>query len=271
MKHKIQWCNEVWNPVWGCKGSCNWCYARIIAKRFGQKIGKHNNFSNGQIKKLKNFEPTMLPSNWTKNFPEKPIRIFVNSMSDFAFWKQSWQKKILELIKGIHKHHTFIILTKFPEKLKHIRFPINVWLGISAENQKNFDTRIRKLIHIIAGKHIVSLEPLQENIKIDNYYFVKADGTYPFKISEKFRTRYTDIIDWVIVGGQTGAKAAYLNPDYVRNIQKDCQKYDVPFFFKSWGSYLPLDYNGTSYIRKSKNDISNILDNKQYLEFPEKY
>jgi protein gp37 len=42
-------------------------------------------------------------------------------------------------------------------------------------------------------------------------------------------------IDWVIVGGESGASARPMNPDWVTGIRDQCQRAGVLFFFKQWG------------------------------------
>ncbi|MBA7524298.1 hypothetical protein ES705_16435 [subsurface metagenome] len=37
-KTKIDYVDFTWNPVWGCRGTCSYCYARKIAQRFGKPI-----------------------------------------------------------------------------------------------------------------------------------------------------------------------------------------------------------------------------------------
>ncbi len=44
-------------------------------------------------------------------------------------------------------------------------------------------------------------------------------------------------LDWVICGGETGANARPLHPDWVRSLRDQCQEAQVPFFFKSWGEW----------------------------------
>jgi protein gp37 len=42
-------------------------------------------------------------------------------------------------------------------------------------------------------------------------------------------------IHWVIVGGESGPKARPMNPDWATGIRDQCEKAQVPFFFKQWG------------------------------------
>jgi len=42
-------------------------------------------------------------------------------------------------------------------------------------------------------------------------------------------------IDWVIVGGESGRTPRVMNEDWVLDIQDQCEKSKVAFFFKQWG------------------------------------
>lgn len=45
------------------------------------------------------------------------------------------------------------------------------------------------------------------------------------------------MIDWIIVGGESGHGARPMHPDWARSIRDQCQAADVPFFFKQWGEW----------------------------------
>lgn len=47
----------------------------------------------------------------------------------------------------------------------------------------------------------------------------------------------SSMIDWVIVGGESGHKARPMHPDWARSLRDQCQAAGVPFFFKQWGEY----------------------------------
>lgn len=47
------------------------------------------------------------------------------------------------------------------------------------------------------------------------------------------------MIDWVIVGGESGPKARPMHPDWARSLRDQCQAAGVPFFFKQWGEWAP--------------------------------
>ena len=120
--NKIGWCDMTFNPVWGCRNNCPYCYARKIAKRFAENIynkeveyHKENypvfGWGDKEIRPIFDFKPVFLESNFNKPFPKKPSRIFVNSMSDIAYWKPEWMKKVLNKIKD-YPQHQFLFLTK---------------------------------------------------------------------------------------------------------------------------------------------------------------
>ena len=42
-------------------------------------------------------------------------------------------------------------------------------------------------------------------------------------------------IDWVIVGGESGASPRPMSAEWVLEIRDQCERHDVAFFFKQWG------------------------------------
>jgi len=49
--NKIGWCDMTWNPVWGCRNNCEYCYARKIAgfryKQIAEKDSMKGFYPNG--------------------------------------------------------------------------------------------------------------------------------------------------------------------------------------------------------------------------------
>lgn len=213
---KIEWTDSVFNPVWGCENSCPFCYARKIAKRFYKGIAEkefncQNNDNRLLMKSiefdLKNFYPTWIESNFQKKFPKKPKRIFVNSMSDIAFWKPEWMNRTLEKIKK-YPWHTFQILTKFPETYSEYNFPENCWLGVTYLNQQEIipDKNIYKDYKNVM---FISFEPMQ---------------------SDLYRDEIPDGISWIIIGAETGNRKDKIipKPEWI----KELVDIDMPLFMK---------------------------------------
>ena len=48
-------------------------------------------------------------------------------------------------------------------------------------------------------------------------------------------------LDWVIAGGESGPGARPIHPDWARGLRDQCESAKVPFFFKQWGEWAPID------------------------------
>lgn len=113
----------------------------------------------------------------------------------------------------------------------------NVWLGVSAEDQKNLTERWNILKNIPAAVRWISMEPLLG--------LVNLPLTHTETPTENGGTAHSDFrsdVDWVVVGGESGPGARPMNPDWVRNIRHDCAKFGVPFLFKQWGQWGIVDH-----------------------------
>lgn len=229
----IEWTEMTWNPTTGCdkvSAGCKFCYAEIMSKRL-QAMG---------IEKYKdNFEVRTHESALNVPYTWKHGKIvFVNSMSDL-FHKDvplDFIKKVFKVMNDNHQH-VFQVLTKRSERLlevhKELKWTKNIWMGVSVENEK-VKYRIDDLRKTNAHVKFLSCEPLI--------------GSLP-KLNLKK-------IDWVIVGGESGHKPRPMNPDWVLDIQAQCEKKEVAFFFKQWGG-------------KNKKAQGRELNGKTYDEMPE--
>lgn len=219
----IEWCKNpdgskgyVWNPAWGCLNGCAYCYARKIAQRFAFDVAlkeKHLLCSaHFMSEKLKAFKPTWIESNYQRQFPKKPSMIFVDSMSDICWWEPDWIKLILQRIKD-NPQHTFIILTKRPDMIAQYDWNLpNIWLGVSVSTQADADLKIPQLLKIPAGKHIVSVEPIQERINLSQWP-----------------------LGWILVGRETGNRKEKITiqPKWIYNLIDQCNQAVVPIFMKN--------------------------------------
>jgi protein gp37 len=248
----IEWTEATWNPIVGCSilsPGCTNCYAMKMAARI-EKMHPGTHYA-GTTK------PSKAGPVWTGKLAlapahiltqplrwKKPRTIFVNSMGDL-FHEDVPDEWIVEVftIMAIADHHTFQVLTKRPDRARDFLEPSdrledlyanwhtysggaaevyswplhNVWIGASAEDQQRYDQRRRYLEETPAAKRFWSIEPMLGPIDM-NIRFVKPD--------------------WVIVGGESGAEARPMHPDWARSIRDQCDGAGVPFFFKQWGNYL---------------------------------
>jgi len=212
-KSKIEWTDATWNPSSGCtkvSPGCKNCYAERFAERW--RGVKGNAYEQGFDLKL---WPERL--NWPLT-KRKPLRIFVNSMSDL-FHEDIPYDFILQVFKVMREadHHIFQVLTKRAERLRRLSRMLpwlrNVWYGVSVENEE-YMSRVECLRGTPRPSlRFLSIEPLIGRIPSPDFHS----------------------IDWVIVGGESGPRARPMDPEWVREIRDACIEQEVPFFFKQWG------------------------------------
>lgn len=224
---KIEWTNETWNPVTGCtkySEGCQNCYAEKMTRRLaamGQE--KYKNGFNTVV-----FHQEAISKHNFSRIDKKRKMIFVNSMSD-TFHQSITDTQIKTILDECEWNdpNIFQILTKRAERLPDFEYPFNVWLGVTVEISK-YKNRIEYLRQTNAKVKFLSCEPLLGDLG-------KLDLTG---------------IDWVIVGGESGPGARPMHPDWVRNIQKQCQEQNVPFFFKQWGEWVSVSQTDIPFLEK---------------------
>ncbi len=241
MAHKIEWTEATWNPSAGCSkisSGCKNCYAETMAIRL--KAMKVVGYENG-------FEFNTVPSRLHEPLKKKkPTVYFVNSMSDIFHENMpiEYLNKIFEVIEQTPQH-TYQILTKRADKmldfLSKREIPKNIWLGVTVENQKEGLPRIDKLRDLKASVLFLSVEPLLEDLG---------------KINLKN-------INWVIVGGESGNRARPMEKEWVVNIKQQCEKEDIAFFFKQWGTW------GADKVKRNKKLNGKEINGKVWQQYPE--
>src|SRR5262245_60947510 len=216
-KSKIEWTDATWNPVRGCdkiSPGCKHCYAATFAERFRGVPG--HPYEQGFDLRLVP-EKLAEPLRWTK-----PKMVFVNSMSDLFHndVPDEYVEKVGEVMR-VANWHTYQVLTKRSErlgkmlgtKLRRLAAEPHIWWGVSVENRKHGLPRIDHLRAASAAVRFLSVEPLLEDLRI-----IDLTG-----------------ISWVIAGGESGAGARPMCPEWVRSIRDQCRAAEIPFFFKQWG------------------------------------
>lgn len=155
--------------------------------------------------------------------------------------------------------------------------PAHIWFGVSAERQKEAEERIPDLLATSAAVRFVSLEPLLGAINLHSLQYesgillpesmrvndercsvnaLTGVSTWPgchyqspvikrealIQGEKLFESQgESRSLDWVIVGGESGAGAQPMHPEWVRSLRDQCAaagKLDR-FFFKQWGMWAP--------------------------------
>lgn len=205
-KSKIEWCDSTWNPVTGCLHKCPYCYAKKIAKRFGEhKEGQ------GIIElhwKRENPYPYDFYPTFHKYRLDEPARktrprkIFVCSMADlFGDWvPDEWIQEVFETCKKAPQHK-YLFLTKNPKRLCELantdKLPANnnFWYGstVTSKNSLRYPGRFK-------DNTFLSIEPLLEPLDAGLGSFGK--------------------VKWIIIGAETGNRKDKIMPkrEWVENI-----------------------------------------------------
>lgn len=172
-------------------------------------------------------------------------------------------------IMDLHQYgHTFLILTKRPQRLlertfwedgctlpdgshdydsriepmhKLISHPKNLWTGLTVCNQQEADEKIPVFLQV-PGKKFLSIEPMlgEINLRWTPYHHQATNETYRQYLERKGSVNEYEslkMLDAVILGGETGAGARPLHPDWVRSVRDQCAAAGTDFFFKSWGEF----------------------------------
>ena len=130
----------AWSVYEGCQNDCDYCYARKRTKRdFRIPIFREHLLS----------EP----------YKVKPSMIFVNWLGDImGDWVPSeWINLILKVCRDLPMH-SFLFMTKLPERYSHFDFPDNCILGVTIEKPERWWRA--EVMQRYSGRKMCSVEPI---------------------------------------------------------------------------------------------------------------
>lgn len=229
----IEWTELTWNPTTGCdkiSAGCKFCYAEVMTRRL-RAMGVAKYADGFQVREHE--AALAIPYSW-----RKPAMVFVNSMSDLFHDKVSlgFIQRVFEVMND-NPHLIFQVLTKRSTRLAEVcgelTWSQNIWMGVSVEDSRVVG-RIDDLRRVPASVRFLSCEPL-----IGPLSNLNMDG-----------------IDWIIVGGESGAQPRLMSESWVLDIRDQCIRNDVAFFFKQWGG-------------RNKKAAGRELDGEYYDDFPQ--
>ncbi|MRR49335.1 MAG: phage Gp37/Gp68 family protein [Rhodocyclaceae bacterium] len=270
-KTEIAWCDSTFNPWIGCTKvgpGCDNCYAE---REFDHRHHRAK-WGPGQERQRTSVKNWNLPLRWNAkpfyecptcgnrsnanmasglsvggelmpvcptchNGPMKPARrrVFCSSLAD-VFDNEvpdEWRADLFALIEKT-PNLDWLLLTKrignvgrmIPDRWS-ISLPPNVWIGATIVNQEEADRDIPKLLAVKAGVRFISMEPLLGPVTL---------ALHGHRVGVE-SSALRGVVDWVIVGGESGPKARPMHPDWVRSLRDQCASAGVPFLFKQWGEF----------------------------------
>ncbi len=238
---RIEWTDHTFNPWWGCtkvSPACTHCYAEAWAKRVGKQVWGARAprwlFAESHWKE---------PLHWNRAAEQNGVRqrVFCASMADVFENRRDLdhpRAQLAELIEATPMLD-WLLLTKRPQHAANLapwgdRWPANVWLGATVENQAWAEKRLPALIAVPAAMRFLSCEPLLGPLDL--------------------RQWLQPHIQWVIAGGESGGKARPSHPDWFRGVRDQCSAAGVPFHSKQWGNWAP-DRHDAEHDRLQRNDL----------------
>jgi len=261
-KTGIAWTDASWNPVTGCtkvSQGCKHCYAEREWVRLSANPKATSYYGRAFTDVVCHEDRLDQPLRW-----KKPRMIFVNSMSDL--FHEDVPDEFIDrvfAVMALAEQHVFQVLTKRPDRMLAylttknrediigekampivskddfgiLEWPLpNVWLGVSVEDQAAADKRIPVLLQTPAAVRWVSAEPLIGPVDFEDVPVGMFGPLRPHSNTDNPR------LDWIVCGGESGgSKARPMHPDWAEDIQSECEEAGVPFFFKQWGEWLPVN------------------------------
>lgn len=259
----IGWTDATFNPWWGCSRispGCRFCYADRDASRWGHRDlwRRHGD------RRMLSDRHWARPLVWNRDCQRAGTRklVFCASMADvFEDHPQvvDARARLWDLIEQTPAL-TWQLLTKRIENAAGMvpwtgAWPSNVWIGTSVENAVFAPNRIGHLLKLDgAAKRFLSCEPLLSQINLWPWIDpsdpcvdcdVCGEERFPDEIGRGHvrvggeswcpgpsLTARARQIDWVIVGGESGARRRDADPGWITDIARQCQAADVPVFVK---------------------------------------
>lgn len=230
----IEWTDHTFNIAWGCmkvSPGCTHCYADTLSRRYGHDVWGPAKTTPRRTFGAKHWGD---PAKWDAAAKRDGVRrrVFCGSMCD-VFEDHptidAEREKLWPIVRAT-PNLDWQLLTKRPERIA-ANLPTdwgegypNVWLGTSVESQEYADQRIPHLVAVPAVVRFLSCEPLLGPVEID----------FDDIGSRDWEGRY---IDWVIVGGESGAGARACDVQWIRELLAECAFGGVPCFVKQLGAH----------------------------------
>lgn len=247
---KIEWTDATINYWWGCTKvgpGCDHCYAEREANRFTPGhwgLGAPRRKIKGAVDALRRLD------NDYSNFYclyDRRRNVFIQSMSDLFDTEVplDWFDEAWASIERADRVRIQIVTKRISVVEKRLAaigrtaWPRHAGLMISVVNQAEADRDIPRLLALKAKLGIpwvgISAEPLLGAIDFSQWLYIERhDGAWIGDIRVAIDE---PLIDWIIVGGESGANARPMHPDWARDIRDQCDAANIAFFFKQWGEW----------------------------------
>lgn len=260
---KIEWTDHTFNPWIGCTkvsiavtggGGCDHCYAEVSTPARVLRSKGAETWGTDAPRVRTSRANWALPKRWNAQadafFAQhgRRQRVFCASLADVFdnAAPDEWRNDLFTLLE-VTPNLDWLVLTKrignvakmVPARwLEPGGWPAHVRLGITICNQPEADRDISKLL-ALPSPNFLSMEPLLGPVSLRRWLDVVPPGMpriFPLAHTVGLST---PLLDWVIVGGESGLGARPMSIQWARELREQCSAAGVPFLFKQWGEWAP--------------------------------
>lgn len=293
-KTTIEYTDEVSNPLFArpigdetvkigtfcekpdAEGTCQKCWAEVLNLRFGNKL-KFDKSNRSKIewiykdKPMQRLRSLNADKRESERNPGNPLMIFC--CDTFDLFQPSISDELRHRVFDEYDKFTNLTLqiqTTYTPKMAHFinnRYgadvPKHYWFGMSAGNQEWLDKNIQHLLSINSSVRYVIFEPLLE--EVDPTMCGKHTFNYGGSLGVNILDQKYASINWMIVGGESGAGARQCSVGWIRSLVEKARKNNCPVLVKQYGSFLSKLLGFKS--AKGK-DMSEWTDDLKVRQFP---
>ena len=248
---KIEWTDHTFSPWLGCtrvSEGCRFCYAETLTTRY-----KWAKWGPGETRKRTSVANWKKPLTWNRKAEKAGVRrrVFCASLCDVFDHEAppGARSDLWDLIRQCPSLD-WQLLTKRPENIERF-LPddwgngwLNVWLGVTAEDQAAYDLRWPILSDIPTELRFISYEPAIGPLTTDGF---------------------TTAPDWIIIGGESGHGARTMNPKWARDLVAECGLLCLPVVFDQGKNRVAAEYLDPP----SNGKGGGMIDGRLLREFPE--
>ena len=241
---EISWCDSTWSPWEGCtqvSPGCTFCYAESM----NRWLRKGANWGPGAPRREYSDEHWQKPLKWNAKAAKdgKRLRVFPSVCDPFDNEVGKGRRQdFFRLIRSTPSLDWLLLTKRIGNADAMIEEAIcdmeiaddptyklwpwpNVWLGATVVNQEEADRDIPKLLAVTARVRFLSIEPMLGPIDLHDHLIRQVNG-------------FTQSIDWVIAGGESGPHARPAHPDWFRSLRQQCAAAGVAWHLKQHGEWL---------------------------------
>jgi len=220
-----RWCKWSWNPITGCEYNCRYCHAEEKLRKLYSRTCEEGYGS---------FRPRLwserLDAPHNTPVPESSAsgnrNVFLGGMGDmFGDWVEKEHiETILDMVQDTPQWN-YIILTKNSKRYLEFDFPLNCWLGVKIDQQKEVKPALKHFESVQAAVKFISCDPMVEWL------------SFPA----------LELFDWVIIGPRpkTKSKPAFIPPRiWVSSLVKQARSCGCKVFVKHLKDPAYKEYPG---------------------------